>query len=54
MFYFISYQVDGGQHLKRFNTLDEYFSWLQAYHDEHGQYPYKLVAFEAKCVFDGS
>ena len=50
----IEYETDDGPRLRRFNTPELLWAWLQDFRSGHGDYPANMLVFRAECVFDGS
>lgn len=52
MVYFVTYRTDSGERIEKFNTIDQYFQWLQEFWEKNGAQPNGLCVFKADCIFD--
>jgi hypothetical protein len=50
----IEYETEDGPQLRRFNTIELLWNWLQVFCCGHGGYPKNMLVFQAECVFDGN
>jgi hypothetical protein len=54
MLWFVSHYVDGKEFVLKFNTVEQYFEWLQDWKDKSGFVPEAMSVYRGKCVYDGS